>query len=278
MTWARCSRRLQHPYTRELLAAVAPVGGSSGLHEPVVPRCHRRLLRSRRGQCGVAHSCYARTRVERRARSTSRFARLPFGKQQTLRAVDGVSLELAAGEAVGVVGESGSGKSTLARAALQLLRSSRARVVWLGRQVDALAQRRCRPLRRDVQLVFQDPLASLDPRMTVREIVAEPFGCTARISIALARDAAVVVTGPCAARSLSWRTAIRTSSAAANASESGIARAMVPAAVVGLRRAGERARRHGPGADRQPAGRPQARGRPVHPVHQPQSGRRAAAV
>lgn len=98
-----------------------------------------------------------------------------FGAAQVLRAVDGVSLELAAGEAVGVVGESGSGKSTLARAALQLIRTQAGRVVWLGRAVDGLSQSELRPLRRDMQIIFQDPLASLDPRMTAGEIVGEPL-------------------------------------------------------------------------------------------------------
>jgi peptide/nickel transport system ATP-binding protein len=93
-----------------------------------------------------------------------------FRRGPVLRAVEGVDLEIRPGEAVGVVGESGSGKSTLARAALQLVRATGGQVAWLGRAVDDLA-----PFRRDTQLVFQDPIASLDPRMTVQEIVAEPL-------------------------------------------------------------------------------------------------------
>jgi oligopeptide transport system ATP-binding protein len=116
----------------------------------------------------------------------------PFGPLKFLRAVDGVSLELAAGEALGVVGESGSGKSTLARAALQLIRAQSGRVVWLGREVDALTQNAMKPLRRDVQVIFQDPLASLDPRMTAGEIVAEPLQVHQPDLSRAARDTAVL--------------------------------------------------------------------------------------
>ncbi|HVO48046.1 MAG TPA: ABC transporter ATP-binding protein [Steroidobacteraceae bacterium] len=98
-----------------------------------------------------------------------------LGAPRTLHAVDDVSLEVRSGEAVAVVGESGSGKSTLARAALQLIRPQSGRVLWLGTPVDELSQRQLRPLRRDLQVIFQDPLASLDPRMTVAQIVAEPL-------------------------------------------------------------------------------------------------------
>jgi peptide/nickel transport system ATP-binding protein len=98
-----------------------------------------------------------------------------FGGARALRAVDGVSLELRAGEALGVVGESGSGKSTLARAALQLIRAQSGRVAWLGHPVQGLSQRELKPLRRDIQIIFQDPLASLDPRMTAGGIVSEPL-------------------------------------------------------------------------------------------------------
>jgi ABC-type microcin C transport system duplicated ATPase subunit YejF len=96
-------------------------------------------------------------------------------KPDVLRAVDGVDLELAPGEAVGIVGESGCGKSTLVRVALRLVRPTAGRVVWLGRSIAELSAAEVRSMRRDVQIVFQDPLASLDPRMTVGEILSEPL-------------------------------------------------------------------------------------------------------
>lgn len=98
-----------------------------------------------------------------------------FARKRFLRAVDGVDLELREGEALGIVGESGCGKSTLARAILRLVPVTEGKVVWLGRAIEAESVSAMRPLRRDMQIVFQDPLASLDPRMTVGEIVAEPL-------------------------------------------------------------------------------------------------------
>ncbi len=96
-------------------------------------------------------------------------------KAGVLRAVEGVDLEVGPGEAVGIVGESGCGKSTLVRAALQLVRPTAGSVVWLGRPIAELSAAEVRSLRRDVQIVFQDPLASLDPRMTIGEILTEPL-------------------------------------------------------------------------------------------------------
>jgi ABC-type microcin C transport system duplicated ATPase subunit YejF len=98
-----------------------------------------------------------------------------LASREQFRAVQAADLTLAAGETLGVVGESGCGKSSLARAVLRLLPASEGRVVLLGRPLDRLGRAGMRAVRRDLQLVFQDPLGSLDPRMPIGEIVAEPL-------------------------------------------------------------------------------------------------------
>ena len=89
-----------------------------------------------------------------------------------VKAVDGISLVVREGQTVGVVGESGSGKTTLGLAILRLI-SSRGRIAYLGKPIDTLGFAAMRPLRRDMQVVFQDPYGSLSPRMTVADIVGE---------------------------------------------------------------------------------------------------------
>ncbi len=99
----------------------------------------------------------------------------PWSPPRVLKAVDGVSFELRAGETLGIVGESGCGKSTLARALLNLVPLTDGSVVWHGDEMRGASAQAWQAKRRAVQMIFQDPLASLDPRMTVAQIIGEPL-------------------------------------------------------------------------------------------------------
>jgi oligopeptide/dipeptide ABC transporter ATP-binding protein len=113
--------------------------------------------------------------------------------RRELPALSDVSLTLHAGEALGIVGESGCGKSTLARAALALLPPSSGRVLWLGSEPRTRAPRALRAQRRELQLIFQDPLGSLDPRRSVAELVGEPLAVHERALAVNERAARVAV-------------------------------------------------------------------------------------
>ncbi len=155
------------PYTRALLEAVP------------------RLDRPRRGGRPKAPATDAPVVVAADELRVSYPARLrPFAAPRRLRAVDGVSFTVRRGETLGVVGESGSGKSTLARAVLRLIPPGAVggavglggTVTLLGRDLGGLDAAALRGSRKDLSIVFQDPLASLDPRMTAGQSIAEPLG------------------------------------------------------------------------------------------------------
>ena len=102
------------------------------------------------------------------------------GARGEVRAVDGISLEIHQGETLGMVGESGSGKSTLGRLILRLIEPSSGSIIFDGHDLVAAGASELRRLRREMQIIFQDPFGSLDPRMRVRDILEEPFAIHGR--------------------------------------------------------------------------------------------------
>jgi len=98
-----------------------------------------------------------------------------FGGHDVLKAVKNVSFDLHAGETLGIVGESGCGKSTLSRAVIKLIEATEGESIWLGKDIFKMSPKELVGLRKDIQMVFQDPLASLNPRLTAGQIIAEPL-------------------------------------------------------------------------------------------------------
>ena len=100
---------------------------------------------------------------------------MPWTKPKKLQAVNDVSFDLKRGETLGIVGESGCGKSTLARAIVKMVPAHSGKVIWLGNNLLELNKSQMRKHRKQIQMIFQDPLASLNPRMNIGEIIAEPL-------------------------------------------------------------------------------------------------------
>jgi microcin C transport system ATP-binding protein len=159
----------KHPYTQALIAA-EPKGNPAPLHPdaPIVAETNdlRVWFPIRRG-----------------------FLRKTVGH---IKAVDGISLAIRKGETLGVVGESGSGKTTLGLAMLRLI-SSQGKIVFLGKSIQGLLFKEMRPVRRDMQIVFQDPYGSLSPRMSIADIIGEGLKVHQPNLSAEARDARVVI-------------------------------------------------------------------------------------
>ena len=179
----------EHPYTRSLLAAVPRLGAMQG---STLPRRFPLILptgspqaQSEREQDTVVEGepiLQVRDLVVRFPLRSGIFNRVT----REVHAVEKVSFDLCPGETLSLVGESGCGKSTTGRALLRLVENQGGSIIFNGQRIDTLPDNQLQPLRRDIQYIFQDPYASLDPRQTVGHSILEPL----RVHGLLAGDAA----------------------------------------------------------------------------------------
>ncbi|MFE6054073.1 ABC transporter ATP-binding protein [Kitasatospora sp. NPDC056446] len=159
----------REPYTRALLSAVPRVDAPEAAGAPDAPDASAAAAGSSGSSGGEV--LLEATDLRREFAMRGGLAR----RGAPVAAVDGVSLTVRAGETLGVVGESGSGKTTLGRMLVRLLEPTGGRLHYRGRDIGALGEKELRPLRRELQMVFQDPVSSLNPRRTIGESVADPL-------------------------------------------------------------------------------------------------------
>ncbi len=152
----------QHPYTQSLLQAALHLQAEPASSQHSNPRTPDALLR-------------VQDLKQHYTLESNFMARLLVQADPVIRAVDGVSLDLYPGETLGLVGESGCGKSTLSRTILQLVHPTSGKIQFLGRDLTALSRQEMRLQRRDIQMVFQDPHACLNPLMTVGQSIIDPL-------------------------------------------------------------------------------------------------------
>lgn len=170
-----------HPaagYTCQLMTATPRLGAGS----PVLPAAVRRAARSTPSSVLEAKDVSVRFQVSSGVLGLSR---------AQYHAVNNVSLTLARGETLGLVGESGCGKSTLARTLMRLIPPAIGRIAWEGQDVTDLTAAELRPLRARAQMIFQDPFASLNPRLQVRHLITEPARLAGQVAPCDLRDLAV---------------------------------------------------------------------------------------
>ncbi|MBD0736226.1 dipeptide ABC transporter ATP-binding protein [Streptomyces sp. CBMA29] len=164
-----------HDYTRALLSAVPRLDPRSA--DTLADRPSGGLLGASGARPGGSEGSGAEPLLEVTG------LRREFGKgRQRLTAVDDVSLVVRAGETLGIVGESGSGKTTLGRMLVRLLDPSAGEIRYRGREIGGLGDKALRPLRRELQMVFQDPVSSLNPRRSIGESIADPLRAAGELS------------------------------------------------------------------------------------------------
>ncbi|MEH2230898.1 MAG: ABC transporter ATP-binding protein [Nostoc sp.] len=165
-------RQPQHEYTRSLLKAALHIQAVTDSGELIIANDEEKQLPIINQQSPILSV----TELKQHYTIEPNFIERLFNTQtQTIKAVDGINLDLYSGEILGLVGESGCGKSTLSRTILQLIRPTSGKVEFLGQDLTKLSRQEIRSSRRQIQMVFQDPHACLNPAMTVGQSIADPL-------------------------------------------------------------------------------------------------------